>query len=144
MKAVHDVPGTEELRAAAAAVGDPPPTLAEEHALLLEQVAIRAQDVLTAAAGNRWPAQELQRLLGYVRAEVLRQAEDEEMLLFTPAARPRAWPGCPATMRASAMSPRRWSALLPARAPGHPPGSPPSPAISSASLSIISPPRRSC
>jgi hypothetical protein len=99
MKAVHDVPGTEELRAAAAAVGDPPPTLAEEHALLLEQVAIRAQDVLTAAAGNRWPAQELQRLLGYVRAEVLRQAEDEEMLLFTPAARPRAWPGCPATMR---------------------------------------------
>jgi uncharacterized protein (DUF2249 family) len=63
---------------------DPPLTLTDEHALLLEQVAIRAEDVLTAAAGNRWPAQELRRLLGYVRAEVLRQAGDEEMLLFAP------------------------------------------------------------
>lgn len=84
MKTMHDVPGAGELPAAAAAPGGPPLTLAEEHALLLEQVAIRAEDVLTAAAGNRWPARELPRLLGYVRAEVLRQAADEEMLLFTP------------------------------------------------------------
>ena len=84
MKTMHDVPRTEELRAAAAAPGGPPLTLAEEHALLLEQITIRAEDVLTAAAGNRWPAQELRWLLGYLRAEVLRQAGDEEMLLFTP------------------------------------------------------------
>ena len=50
--------------------------------LLLEQVAIRAEDVLAVAAQNRWPARELRRLLGYLRVEVLRQAEDEEMLLF--------------------------------------------------------------
>ncbi|MGI8449990.1 MAG: hemerythrin domain-containing protein [Streptosporangiaceae bacterium] len=84
MKTMHDVPGAGELRAATAAPGGPPLTLAEEHALLLEQVAVRAEDVLTVAAGNRWPARELQRLLGYVRAEVLRQAGDEEMLLFIP------------------------------------------------------------
>jgi uncharacterized protein (DUF2249 family) len=83
MKTMQDVPGTGELPAAATAPGDPPFTLAEEHALLLEQVTIRAEDVLTAAAGSRWPAGELQRLLGYVRSEVLRQARDEEMLLFT-------------------------------------------------------------
>jgi uncharacterized protein (DUF2249 family) len=81
MKTMRNVRGAEELRAEAA-VPDPPLTLTDEHALLLEQVAIRAEDVLTAAAGDRWPTQELRRLLGYVRAEVLRQAGDEEMLLF--------------------------------------------------------------
>lgn len=60
----------------------PPQTLAEEHALLLAQVTLRARDVLTATAGGRWPAWELQALAGYLRAEVLHHAEDEEWLLF--------------------------------------------------------------
>ena len=54
MKIMHDAPGEEQLHAAAA--GGPPLTLAGEYALLLEQVAIRADDVLAVAAGNRWPA----------------------------------------------------------------------------------------
>jgi len=86
MKTMRDVLGGKQLRAGAAGPGDPPLTLTDEHALLLEQVAIRAEDVLIAAAGDRWPTQELRRLLGYVRTEVLRQAGDEEMLLFTPGA----------------------------------------------------------
>lgn len=64
--------------------GGPPLTLADEHALLLEQVAIRADDLLAATAHDRWPDRELRRLLGYIRTEVLGQARDEEMLLFTP------------------------------------------------------------
>lgn len=59
-----------------------PLTLAGEHELLLRQVASRAGDLLAAAAEGRWPAAELQALLGYLRAEVLRQAADEEWLLF--------------------------------------------------------------
>ncbi|HET9080512.1 MAG TPA: hemerythrin domain-containing protein [Trebonia sp.] len=60
----------------------PPPTLGEEHVLLLWQVAARAGEVLTAAAAGRWPGAELAALAGYARAEVLRQAADEEALLF--------------------------------------------------------------
>lgn len=45
-------------------------------------MAIRADDVLAVATRNLWPARELQRVLGYLRAEVLRQAGDAEMLLF--------------------------------------------------------------
>lgn len=59
-------------------------TLTDEHALLLGQVSARAADLLTAAAEDRWPRQELQSLLGYLRAEVLRQVVDEERLLFPP------------------------------------------------------------
>lgn len=81
MKTPHDASG-EEPHAAAAAPGGPPLTLADEHALLLEQVKIRADDVLAVATANRWPARELRRLLAYLHAEVLRQASDEEMLLF--------------------------------------------------------------
>lgn len=61
---------------------DPPRTLAGEHALLLSQVALRARDVLTATSGGRWPTRELHALAGYLRAEVLHHAEDEEWLLF--------------------------------------------------------------
>jgi len=50
-----------------------PLTLAGEHELLLRQVTSRAADLLAAAAEGRWPAAELQALLGYLRAEVLRQ-----------------------------------------------------------------------
>jgi uncharacterized protein (DUF2249 family) len=59
-----------------------PLTLAEEHALLLGQVAVRADDVLAMASADRWPVRELSALLGYLRVEVLRQAADEEALLF--------------------------------------------------------------
>lgn len=60
----------------------PPRTLSREHELLLAQVTLRARDVQTAAAGGRWPSGELQALVGYLRAELLRQVEDEEWLLF--------------------------------------------------------------
>lgn len=60
----------------------PPLTLTEEHALLLWQVTARAEELLTAAAEGRWPAAEVAALAGYARAEVLRQASDEEALLF--------------------------------------------------------------
>ena len=63
----------------------PPRTLAEEHVLLLWQVRVRAEELLTAVANGRWPAAELAALAGYARAEVLRQASDEESLLFAAA-----------------------------------------------------------
>jgi uncharacterized protein (DUF2249 family) len=56
-----------------------PRTLADEHALLLAQVASRAWRVL---AAPQWPAAELRGLASYLRTEVLRQADDEEWLLF--------------------------------------------------------------
>lgn len=60
----------------------PPLTLAEEHMLLLGQVTARAEELLTVAAHGRWPAAELAALADYARAELLRQASDEETLLF--------------------------------------------------------------
>jgi uncharacterized protein (DUF2249 family) len=60
----------------------PPLTLAEEHVLLLWQVTARAEELLTAAADGRWPGAELAALASYAQAEVLRQASDEEALLF--------------------------------------------------------------
>jgi len=60
----------------------PPLTLAEEHVLLLSQVTARAEELVTAAAHGRWPVAELAALAGYAQAEVLRQASDEETLLF--------------------------------------------------------------
>ncbi len=56
--------------------------LAEEHGQLLRQVAVRAEELMAAARAGRWPARELEALLGYLRAEVIRQAVDEETLLF--------------------------------------------------------------
>ena len=57
-------------------------TLAEEHVLVLWQVTTSAEKLLTAAEHGRWPGTELTALAGYARAEVLRQASDEEALLF--------------------------------------------------------------
>lgn len=57
-------------------------TLAEEHLLVLWQVTTSAEKLLTAAEHGRWPGAELTALAGYARAEVLRQASDEEALLF--------------------------------------------------------------
>lgn len=65
-----------------------PLTLADEHVLLLWQVTARADELLTAAADGRWPGAELAALAGYAQTEVLRQASDEETLLF-PAASAR-------------------------------------------------------
>ena len=70
------VPGSPSLTAR------PLLTLAEEHMLLLRQVAARAEKVLSAVAAGRWPGAELAALARYARAEVLRQASDEEALLF--------------------------------------------------------------
>jgi uncharacterized protein (DUF2249 family) len=57
-------------------------TLSEEHALLLQQISARCEDLLTAADAGRWPGRELASLLGYLRWELLRQAADEQWLLF--------------------------------------------------------------
>ena len=57
-------------------------TLAEEHVLILWQVTTSAEKLLGAAEHGRWPGAELTALAGYARAEVLRQASDEEALLF--------------------------------------------------------------
>jgi uncharacterized protein (DUF2249 family) len=59
-----------------------PLTLAEEHVLLLWQVRANAEKLLAAVEHGRWPGTELTALAGYARAEVLRQASDEEALLF--------------------------------------------------------------
>lgn len=79
--------------AATGTLAGPPRTLAGEHALLLSQVALRARDVLAATAGGRWPARELQALAGYLRAEVLHHAENEEWLLFPARDVPAAFAG---------------------------------------------------
>jgi len=66
----------------AAVVPQPSKTLPEEHVVLLGQVTARAAQLLNATASGRWPAAELTALTGYAQAEVLRQAADEESLLF--------------------------------------------------------------
>ena len=82
MPTVSQTPGYQPPRTAAAPPGDPPLTLADEHALLLSQVLTRAKNLLAVTAEDRWPARELQMLVGYLRAEVLGQDADEERLLF--------------------------------------------------------------
>lgn len=67
---------------AGTALASQPPGLADEHGQLLRQVAVRAEDLAAAAARGHWPARELDALLGYLRAEILRQITDEEVLLF--------------------------------------------------------------
>ncbi len=59
-----------------------PLTLTEEHVLLLSQVAARTEELMAAIADGGWPGVELAALAGYAQAEVLRQASDEETLLF--------------------------------------------------------------
>lgn len=59
-----------------------PATLTAEHALLLGEVTKRTTDLVNETDQNRWPQAELKRLLDYLHLEVLRQAVDEEWLLF--------------------------------------------------------------
>lgn len=82
MTALSTAPGYPQPAPCADPPGGPPLTLADEHMLLLCQVTARAAELLTAAAGGRWPTAELASLAGYLRAELLRQASDEEVLLF--------------------------------------------------------------
>ena len=48
VRTVHEIPGHGAARSAVPAACGQPLTLAEEHALLLEQVTVRARDVLAA------------------------------------------------------------------------------------------------
>lgn len=57
-------------------------TLAGEHALLLHEVRRRAAPVLAGATAGSWPDAELGALTGLLRSSVLRQASDEEVLLY--------------------------------------------------------------
>lgn len=72
------------------AVSRPAPRarLTTEHAQLLARVAARTSDLLTAAAGDRWPERELRALTRCLRTDVLVQAAEEEAQLF-PAGRAR-------------------------------------------------------
>ena len=88
MTTVSQAPRYQPPRTVAAPPGGPPLTLADEHALLLSQVLIRAEALLAVTAEDRWPARELQALVGYLRAEVLGQDADEERLLFPAGASP--------------------------------------------------------
>jgi len=57
-------------------------TLAGEHALLLRDVRRRAAPVLALLETDSWPHAQLRMLTGFLRTAVLRQASDEEALLF--------------------------------------------------------------
>jgi uncharacterized protein (DUF2249 family) len=56
--------------------------LADEHAVLLDEVRFRERAVRGALGAGRWPAGELDALVAYLRYEVLDQAVTEERLLF--------------------------------------------------------------
>lgn len=57
-------------------------TLAGEHAVLMRDVARRVAPVLALLDIHAWPHAELGTLTGLLRAAVLRQASDEEVLLY--------------------------------------------------------------
>jgi uncharacterized protein (DUF2249 family)/hemerythrin-like domain-containing protein len=59
-----------------------PHSLADEHAVLLHEVQLRERAVRTALGTGRWPADEIDGLVAYLRYEVLDQAANEERLLF--------------------------------------------------------------
>ena len=88
MTEVALIPRRGQLLANAGLTVRSPVTLAEQHVLLLAQVAARAEELLAAIADGGWPGVELAALADYAQAEVLRQASDEETLLF-PAASAR-------------------------------------------------------
>jgi hypothetical protein len=59
-----------------------PHTLAGEHALLWRGVALRAASVSALLDARVWPHDELGALTTFLRATVLRQVSDEEVLLY--------------------------------------------------------------
>lgn len=56
--------------------------LADEHAVLLQEVRHRERAVRAALGAGRWPDREIEALVAYLRCEVLDQAANEERLLF--------------------------------------------------------------
>lgn len=74
--------------------GDPPREdhwlgrhpLADEHAVLLQEVTLRERAARRALGRGRWPRREIDALVAYLRYEVLDQATAEESLLFPHAA----------------------------------------------------------
>jgi hypothetical protein len=56
--------------------------LAGEHALLRRDLRRRADPVLALIAAHVWPHAELRTLIRFVHTDVLRQASDEEVLLY--------------------------------------------------------------
>jgi len=82
MATAHEVRGRERPPTTGTTPDDRPLTLSEEHGLLLRQVATRAEELLAVTVDGGWPTRELQALLTYMRAEVLRQVVDEGRLLF--------------------------------------------------------------
>lgn len=56
--------------------------LADEHAVLQQELERRGQLLLQVLDAGEWPAEEIQRLLDYLRYEVLDQAVHEERLLY--------------------------------------------------------------
>ncbi|HEU5008325.1 MAG TPA: hemerythrin domain-containing protein [Jatrophihabitantaceae bacterium] len=57
-------------------------TLAGEHEVLLRDVQRRADAVVALLDARTWPSAELGTLTAFLRAEVFRQASDEEALLY--------------------------------------------------------------
>jgi uncharacterized protein (DUF2249 family) len=64
--------------------------LADEHAVLLDEVHTRGRTIRAALSEGRWPDQEVARLVEYLRYEVLDQAVTAERLLFPLVAKGRA------------------------------------------------------
>lgn len=69
-------------RSPAADIESDTSTLAGEHALLLCDVRRRAASVLALLETRSWPHAEVRTLTGFLRTAVLRQASDEEALLY--------------------------------------------------------------
>jgi iron-sulfur cluster repair protein YtfE (RIC family) len=57
-------------------------TLRTEHALLLEELTNRAEDLLRKVMAGQWPQAELRAFVDYLHLELLRHIADEEWLLF--------------------------------------------------------------